>query len=304
MRASSTKTSTRICTDRSALRPVKLRSHYNSRHLPKASIVIPTLNCWHVLKVTLKGLSFQTCSMSCFEVVVSDDGSKDGLLDFLACLQLPYNVRVIRGPERRNSIGLASVRNRGILAASNEIIITLDADCLPVPWFVESHLAHFAKKLGPLVVIGIRKFVAANSWRVLGRQGFSLRMLSLPEIRSLSNFGWMRDRRLPELVRLNCHPMPFNCFHTCNASFRRQDAIRAGLFDEDFDGRWGYEDIEFGYRLWNLPAKIQFEPGAVVLHQENELHTLNERLSGKAANFELACAKIPHFREFRDRLGR
>lgn len=274
------------------------------RRAVKASVVIPTLNCWDLLEMTLYGLSRQSCSPHCFEVIISDDGSEDGLAESLACLDLPFDVRVVREQRHSAHIRLASVRNRGILAAANDIIIILDADCVPTPWFIESHLDHFISSRISLVVVGIRKFVAAKNVKTLVEPSRGGWIISDPEIPSVSNFGWLRDRRLPELARLAYHPMPFNCFHTCNASFRRHDAIRAGLFDEEFDGRWGYEDIELGYRLWNLGACFRYEPRAVVFHQENELHTLDQRLAGRTTNFQLACVKIPHFREFRAMLGR
>lgn len=270
----------------------------------EASIVIPALNCRPYLEKTLCGLSLQMYDPARFEVIVSDDGSTDGTTDLVERFRCPYRLRLVCGPQRRQVIGLASVRNRGIRAASGRVVITLDADCVPVPWFVELHLAHFHAAAAPLVVVGLRRFIAGEVLRdaLILRSGVSL--LQIPEVVSASNFGRLRDRRLPELAAFDRHPMPFNCFHTCNASFTRRDAFLAGLFDEDFDGHWGYEDVEFGYRLWRLGAKFCYDSRALVLHQENTLHTLESRLAGKAVNFEIACANIPGFRAFRRELGR
>ena len=33
-------------------------------------------------------------------------------------------------------------------------------------------------------------------------------------------------------------------------AYWRDDALNVGLWDEDFNGNYGYEDIEFGQRLF------------------------------------------------------
>ena len=76
------------------------------------------------------------------------------------------------------------------------------------------------------------------------------------------------------------------------------------MFDVAFDGHWGYEDIEFGYRLSQNGAHFIYLPEAFVYHLEGEGLSLSERLEGKRRNYALACKKIPHYDSFRRELGR
>jgi chondroitin synthase len=272
--------------------------------MKEVSLIIPVYNCKKYLEATLYGLSIQTYPKQLWEVIISDDGSKDGIEKLIYKFKDCCNLRLIHNHFPQNRIRLASVRNRGIIAAKNEVIITLDADCIPLPEFIESHLLHFINNSKSLAVIGLRKFICLESSEISNTLEISKDILNLPNIISISNFGEIYDRRIPEIRKFDKHPMPYNCFHTCNASFLKTDALDVGLFDKAFDGHWGYEDIEFGYRLWKNGVRFEYEPKALVLHQENILHSFEERMKGKAVNFELACERIPGFREFRKNLGR
>lgn len=64
----------------------------------------------------------------------------------------------------------------------------------------------------------------------------------------------------------------------------RDDAHKIGLWDETFNGNYGYEDIEFGQRLFENGTKLVFEDGATAYHQENNLVSAYERLKGLSIN--------------------
>lgn len=76
------------------------------------------------------------------------------------------------------------------------------------------------------------------------------------------------------------------------------------MFDIEFDGCWGYEDIELGYRLFLSGVEFVYLEGAFVYHQEGDGLNLEERLMGRKRNFRLACNKISNFACFRRGLGR
>ena len=84
---------------------------------------------------------------------------------------------------------------------------------------------------------------------------------SLPEIHSNSNtvLGSRKDKRIPELKQLMIHPFPINCFHGGNVTYFRDDALNAGLCDEDFNGNYGYEDIGFGQRLFADAVALEYQ---------------------------------------------
>jgi len=174
---------------------------------------------------------------------------------------------------------------------------------LPAPELVEAHVRHLTGQ-EPAATIGYRRYIDASTITPeLIRTSFDI-IRQFPDVPSASNDGKALDRRLPEFAHFAMHPAPYNCFHGCNVAFRTSDAIQVGLFDEEFNGHWGYEDIEFGYRLWKSGICLVLVPEALGFHQENSVLTLSDRRGDAAVNFELAYRKIPGFREFRHSIGR
>lgn len=85
------------------------------------SVVIPLYNKEHYIEQTLRSVLNQTCQD--FEVVLVDDGSKDGSLAAAARVQSD-KIRIIR----QENQGVAVARNTGITNAQGEYIAFLDAD--------------------------------------------------------------------------------------------------------------------------------------------------------------------------------
>jgi len=156
----------------------------------------------------------------------------------------------------------------------------------------------------PVVTLGHRIFIDGVDVNpnIIRESRCDLR--HIPEINSASNYGFTRDRRLEEFEEFDSHPMPFHCCHGCNMGIRRIDLQNVGGFDEDFDGYWGYEDIEFGYRIWAQGAKIDYLRTAYVYHQEERGTSASRLAFGASRNYALACNKIPGFSRFRDQLNR
>ncbi|CAN5448801.1 hypothetical protein BH10ACT7_BH10ACT7_04320 [soil metagenome] len=86
--------------------------------------------------------------------------------------------------------------------------------------------------------------------------------------------------------------------HGCNASVSRSAWAKIGGFDQVFDGRWGYEDTEFAYRLSRAGTVFIAEPRALGIHLEDACQT-HARSEEEAINFEIACERIPGFRDFK-----
>jgi len=89
----------------------------------KFSVVVPTYNRKTTLRQTLTALMAQ--DYPDYEVIVVDDGSTDGTGEMIAA-EFP-GVRYLR----QANAGPAAARNRGIAAASGEVIAFTDDDCLP-----------------------------------------------------------------------------------------------------------------------------------------------------------------------------
>lgn len=94
------------------------------------SVVIPLYNKQNAIARTLESVFNQTVTN--FEVVVVDDGSKDNSLQVVQVIQEP-RLRVIH----KENGGVSSARNCGIREAKGEFIALLDGDDLWEPTFLE-----------------------------------------------------------------------------------------------------------------------------------------------------------------------
>ena len=91
-----------------------------------ASIIIAVYNDWRPLTSCLNALAAQE-SAPPFEVIVVDDGGTDPVPEGIRLWSGPCPFQLIAQPH----LGTAAARNRGIRIASGELLVFIDADCIP-----------------------------------------------------------------------------------------------------------------------------------------------------------------------------
>jgi len=205
------------------------------------SIVVPTFNRASRLERLLRRLDELHAAGDRFETVVSVDGSTDGTAEMLAALRVRYPLRVVLG----DNAGPCAARNRGMTAASGEIIIFLDDDVSPRDGLIERHLA-IHRRDSQAAVIGPMLPPAGGvmpPW---------LRFEAAMMLRQYALFA----SGLAAPTHLH--------FYTANASLRRANALNAGGFDEKFKRQ---DDVEFAYRLAAAGAHFYFVAEAEVIHE-------------------------------------
>jgi glycosyltransferase involved in cell wall biosynthesis len=194
----------------------------------KISVVIGTYNQKHVLKKTLESLFHQTLSPELYEIELIDSLSSDGTEKMVEELKPTCRFNYQRVANK----GKAYARNLGIKQAAGEIIFLTDADMEAEPNLLEEHWhAHQRKPNGSF-------------------EGLTINPDGKPYIRE-------RFRSLKKLK--------WSYFLTGNLSVPRAALIEAGLFDENFKG-YGWEDIELGYRLYQMRIGLYYLPAAVNHH--------------------------------------
>lgn len=99
----------------------------------KISVVIPLYNKQNAITHTLDSVFNQTVTN--FEVIVVDDGSKDNSLQVVQAIK-DSRLRVIH----KENGGVSSARNRGIKEAMGEYIALLDGDDLWEPTYLEEQM--------------------------------------------------------------------------------------------------------------------------------------------------------------------
>jgi len=127
------------------------------------SVVIPTYNRRELLAAALDSIWSQT--FAGFEVIVVDDGSNDGTLEYLSSLgeRLQFLTGCNRGP--------GAARNLGCERARGQYIAFLDSDDLWFPWTLETYAALVSELDSPAFIAGKPyRFESAETLRALCRE--------------------------------------------------------------------------------------------------------------------------------------
>src|SRR5919199_563367 len=101
-----------------------------------ASVIVPVRNDRGAhLRRLIDALARQTIGRERFEIVIGDDGSRDGSTKALPTAD--GWVRVLPGP----ALNSYAARNRAARAARSPVLAFCDSDCLPEPGWLEAGLA-------------------------------------------------------------------------------------------------------------------------------------------------------------------
>lgn len=202
----------------------------------KISIVVPVFNGQATIAACLESLLKQELPRQGLEIIVVDDGSRDGTL---AVVSKYPDVRVVSQPR---NMGPAAARNRGAQEATGEIILFTDADCVPGANWVAEMTKNFM--VDPRVV-GV-KGVYRTKQRDLTARFVQLEF----------EFKYERMKRLETIAFID----------TYSAGYRRQTFLACGGFDTGFPVA-STEDIELSFRLAAEGYRMVFNPRAYVYHQ-------------------------------------
>lgn len=197
-------------------------------HRSRVSILIVNWNGCHHLAECLDSLAAQ--SFRDFEVILVDNGSTDGSVDFVR-KHYPW---VTLLPLDRNT-GFAAGNNAGLARATGEYIVTLNNDCVADPEWLTA-----------LIIV-------ADSTPTAGMVGCRICSYQDPDIidslgMAMCSDGMSRGRhRLRRWSTLQMKPTEEILFPSaCAALYRRAMLDEIGFFDEDF---FAYcEDTDLGLR--------------------------------------------------------
>ena len=114
--------------------------------MPLFSVIIPTFDRADLLGCTLESVRAQR--FTDFEIIVVDDGSTDGTMDYLQ--SLGKEVRVFRQSNR----GAGAARNLGAYHAEGKYLAFLDSDDLWFPWTLEVYREVIREYCDPSFIAG------------------------------------------------------------------------------------------------------------------------------------------------------
>ncbi|MBT3251809.1 MAG: glycosyltransferase family 2 protein [Candidatus Marinimicrobia bacterium] len=198
---------------------------------PKVSMIVPVFNGGKTFQRCLKSLLKQDFPCERLSIIIVDDCSNDGTLEWLTAQHLPAHFIIIRHQENK---GRAAARNSGLSDADGEIIIFLDGDMEVQQDFVNAHVEAINQ---PSVI--------AVTGKMLGDPGYPNTRLR----KYLFQYKYRGARQFGEN-----HPIPYQYLLTGNMSVKREVLQDYGNFDESFSG-YGGEDTLFAYTIWKQHSK-------------------------------------------------
>jgi glycosyltransferase involved in cell wall biosynthesis len=219
----------------------------------RISVVINTYNRGHCLGRALDGLDRQTHAD--FEVIVVDGPSTDGTADLLA--RHAGRLRVGRCPE----VNISMSRNIGIDLAAGDVVAFLDDDAVPEPrWLEELEAAYADPDVGGVGGATYdytgRRFQFRNG--VANRLGEAIVNLDEP--------AWAYQ--IPGAD-------PFACLLGANSSFRTEDLLAIGGFDEEIE--YYLDETDICVRLNDRGRVVKSVDRAFVHHHYQPGHLRDER---------------------------
>lgn len=209
------------------------------------SIIVPTYRGSGRLRATMDALREAVRPAGGAELVVVDDGSPEPPPEALiAASGLP--ARLVLLP--RNG-GRAEARNAGVAAACGALVLLLDDDMSVAPDVLAGHVEAHRAAGAPAAVLGAIPLAPP-------RRGACFQQFLASE----------EERRTARLA--SGGPVPFFEFMTGHVSLPRDLYLEIGGCDPGF-GRYGFEDVELGWRLAQRGVALLFRPGLVATHRSD-----------------------------------
>jgi glycosyltransferase involved in cell wall biosynthesis len=272
--------------------------------MSRLSIVIPCRNGAALLANVLAGIVQQDIETDGVEVLLVDNNSDvDSIERVYRDFRDLLTITLIQQPRLAHPFALGRARNTALRLVAAEWICSIDADCIPSPGFLRSiYNAIDEAGMRPHIFTGERIFISGSELTKEMLLDNASVLHRAPRLSSASNYFLLRDRRLPAMEQLPEVEHPWSYMHGGNLLYRTIDAKLVHGHDEKFDGCWGYEDIEFAYRMI-IKAKCisRYLGDMTVYHQESFGSRADHvnRFDKNNPNWNRVCEVIPGFRMFK-----
>ncbi|MBX3048813.1 MAG: glycosyltransferase family 2 protein [Anaerolineales bacterium] len=206
--------------------------------MPQVSVIIPCFNEESTIAGVLQAVYAQDFPHADLEVVIADGLSTDGTRTAIAAFQTEHpdlSITVVDNPQRL----IPAALNRAIAAARGEVILRLDAHCVPQPGYIARSLE--ALQAG-------RGWNVGGVWQVVpGGPGWMAAAIAAAAAHPLG-VGDALYRYTTQAQEVDTVPF---------GAFRRALVAEIGGFDESLHSN---EDYEFNTRIRAAGGKIWLDP--------------------------------------------
>lgn len=201
------------------------------------SVIVPVYNGSTTILRCLNALATQTETR--FETIIVDDGSQDDTAEQVRKWSADHPQQQVRLIQQANA-GPAAARNQGASVARSPILLFTDADCAPLPTWVETLLA----ALADAQTMGVKGTYLTEQTGLVPRF-----------VQAEYEDRYDRMRSQPQIDFID----------TYSAGYRRDLFLHNGGFDPIFKTA-SVEDQEFSFRLARQGHRLCFAPAAQVIH--------------------------------------
>ena len=225
------------------------------------SVVIPNYNGQDLLKKNLPKIftELEKFTLGKSEVIIADDASTDDSLSVLNELAKGYKIKVLLSEK---NLGFSPTVNKGVKAASGEIIILLNTDICPEDNFLKPLLTHFKDE--KVFAVGCLDKSVEGGKTVLRGRGLG---------------GWERGFLVHRRGEINKTDTLW--VSGGSGAFRKTIWERLGGLNELF-APFYWEDIDISYRALKSGYKVIFEPKSIVVHEHEK-----GAIKGKYSPFQI-----------------
>ena len=196
------------------------------------SIIIPSYNSEQTIEKCLRSLKNQNYRSE-YEIILVDSSNDETP----RIVKEKFSEVTLIHKNNRTDPGTA--RNLGITKAQGDLIIFLDADCIPASDWLEKHVNAHRQQY---IAVGGAIHNSKESQNAVGYAGY------ISEFREF----------IPERSRAEVAHVP-----TCNISYKKEVFEKYGQFRGEY---YPQEDLVFNYHLARSGEKILFDPSIIVYH--------------------------------------
>ncbi len=235
----------------------------------KTSLIITIFNRSQSLRKAL--LSLQNQSVKPSELILSDDGSEEDIVNVIKDItkQLDFPVKYVK--QENKGFRLAKARNNGVRNSSGDLLIFLDQDLIYTENMIKTFIdSSKRKRFTTGMPVWLRK---EESTLITEETILKNKFLSLITAKEKAEVEkqYRKDKRYYYLHKLGLTNQPRLRGGVCGIN--RSDFETINGYDEKFIG-WGAEDDDIGKRLYRTGVE-GFNP----FNNEFAIHLYHERVT-------------------------